>query len=287
MLTIGDFSQLGQVSVRTLRLYDELSLLKPARVDRFTGYRYYAFDQLPRLNRILMLKDLDFSLEEIASLLKNNLSADQLRGMFALKQHQLALEVQEGQARLARVATRPSQIEQEGQLPAYDVVLKKAGPQAIISLRQVVPTASDMGPRRCALYGALYDWLEERHREPAGLELALYHHSEYIEENVDFEAAVPVAPLPQKAAASPLAPGGEVVGRELPAVPEMASVIYQGPAVGAGQAVTALWLWIGANGYTTRGPYREIHLYGREMELTSGRAAVTIEMQVPVEKHPA
>ncbi|HET7143120.1 MAG TPA: helix-turn-helix domain-containing protein, partial [Anaerolineales bacterium] len=81
MLSIGDFSQLGQVSVRTLRLYDELRLFKPARVDRFTGYRYYSVDQLPRLNRILMLKDLGLSLEQIARLLKDNLTADQLRGM--------------------------------------------------------------------------------------------------------------------------------------------------------------------------------------------------------------
>lgn len=57
---IGDFSQLGQVSVRTLRLYDELNLIKPAETDKWTGYRYYTLDQLPRLNRILALKDLGF-----------------------------------------------------------------------------------------------------------------------------------------------------------------------------------------------------------------------------------
>jgi DNA-binding transcriptional MerR regulator len=110
MLSIGDFSQLGQVTVRTLRLYDELNLLKPARVDRFSGYRYYSIDQLPRLNRILMLKDLDFSLEQIARLLKNNLSADHLREMLSVKQQELERELQESEARLARVATRLRQI---------------------------------------------------------------------------------------------------------------------------------------------------------------------------------
>ena len=55
MIKIGDFARLSQVSVVTLRYYDEMDLLKPVKVDAFTGYRFYAVDQLPRLNRILAL----------------------------------------------------------------------------------------------------------------------------------------------------------------------------------------------------------------------------------------
>lgn len=62
MLRIGEFSQLAQISIRTLRLYDEMGLFKPAQIDRFTEYRYYNVEQLPRLNRILALKDLGLSL---------------------------------------------------------------------------------------------------------------------------------------------------------------------------------------------------------------------------------
>jgi DNA-binding transcriptional MerR regulator len=58
MLKIGDFSRLGQVTVKTLRHYGQLGLLKPAWIDRYTGYRYYSLEQLPRLNRILALKEL-------------------------------------------------------------------------------------------------------------------------------------------------------------------------------------------------------------------------------------
>ena len=79
MLKIGDFSKLAQVSVKTLRYYGQLGLLKPAWTDRFTSYRYYALDQLPRLNRILALKDLGFSLEQIRRLLRDDLSAAELR----------------------------------------------------------------------------------------------------------------------------------------------------------------------------------------------------------------
>ena len=62
MIRIGDFSKLSRVSVKTLRYYDEMGLLKPLYVDRFTGYRFYEYHQLLRLNRILALKDLGFSL---------------------------------------------------------------------------------------------------------------------------------------------------------------------------------------------------------------------------------
>jgi len=53
VIKIGDFSKLSRASVKTLRYYDEMGLLKPVEVDRFTGYRYYSFAQLPRLNRVL------------------------------------------------------------------------------------------------------------------------------------------------------------------------------------------------------------------------------------------
>ena len=69
MFKIGEFSKLTQIPVKTLRYYDELGLLKPVEVDRFTGYRYYSAGQLPRLNRVLALKDLGFSLEQIFQLI--------------------------------------------------------------------------------------------------------------------------------------------------------------------------------------------------------------------------
>ena len=85
MLKIGDFSKLAQVSVKTLRYYGKLGLLEPTWIDRFTGYRYYTLDQLPRLNRILALKDLGFSLEQIKQMLREDLPAAELRGMVQIK----------------------------------------------------------------------------------------------------------------------------------------------------------------------------------------------------------
>ncbi len=88
MLKIGEFAQVGQVSIATLRHYDQCNLLKPLALDPDTGYRYYSLDQLPRLNRIVVLKDLGFSLQQIAQLLEENLPLEQLQGMFKLKEEQ-------------------------------------------------------------------------------------------------------------------------------------------------------------------------------------------------------
>jgi DNA-binding transcriptional MerR regulator len=76
-LRIGEFAQIGQVSIATLRHYDQYGLLKPSALDPNTGYRYYSLDQLPRLHRIVAFKDLGFPLEQIAQLLEENLSLDQ------------------------------------------------------------------------------------------------------------------------------------------------------------------------------------------------------------------
>lgn len=113
MLKIGEFAQEAEVTVKTLRHYAKLGLLKPAWIDRFTGYRYYAREQMPRLNRILALKDLGFTLEQIGRILQDNLTLDELRGMLRLKCAELERHIEEEQARLARVEARLHQIEHE------------------------------------------------------------------------------------------------------------------------------------------------------------------------------
>jgi Predicted transcriptional regulators len=81
MFKIGDFSRLTRVSVRMLRHYDEIGLLKPLSIDSFTGYRFYSADQIPRVNRIQVLKEMGFSLAEICGLMAKDLDSKQLRSL--------------------------------------------------------------------------------------------------------------------------------------------------------------------------------------------------------------
>src|SRR5579859_3662844 len=115
MLKIGDFSKLSQVTVKALRYYDDIGLLKPMFIEPSTGYRFYSVEQLPRLNRIMALKELGFSLTQIADLLDNTVSAEQIKGMLLLKQAEIERQVQAELEQLRKVRARLQQIENEGQ----------------------------------------------------------------------------------------------------------------------------------------------------------------------------
>lgn len=272
MLKIGDFSQMGQVSVRMLRHYDDMGLLKPAQIDPFTGYRYYAVDQLARLNRILALKDLGLSLEQIALLLERDLPPDYFRKLLEAKHQEIARQITEEQARLARVAARLRQIEQEGAALPYEVVLKQVEPCHIAAIRQVVPHVHDMATVRCTMYQQLYHTLAQHHLEPGQPEMALYHNAEYSDENIDMTAAVTLSSLPH----TPLP-----ILQTLPAVETMASVVHHGSMWDVPQAIMALYRWIGENGYSSAGAYREIHLFWRELEEPDFEH-IALELQVPI-----
>src|SRR5262245_1639765 len=124
MFRIGDFSRVARVSCRLLRYYDELGLLKPASVERDTGYRYYSAAQLPRLNRILVLRELGLSLEQIAQVLRDDLPAAELRGMLLMRRAEAEQAVEAQAQRLRQIESRIAQIEAEGRLGGEDVVLR-------------------------------------------------------------------------------------------------------------------------------------------------------------------
>ena len=112
MLKIGEFSQEAQVSVKTLRYYDRVGLLRPAWKDRFSGYRYYHRSQLDDLNRILALKELGFNLDQVQTILQENLTPSELRAMFILKRSELQTEIQSHQDRLKQIEAQLHKLEE-------------------------------------------------------------------------------------------------------------------------------------------------------------------------------
>ena len=156
MFKIGEFSKLVQVPIATLRYYDQVGLLKPIEVDRFTGYRYYSAAQLPRLHRILALKGLGFSLEQIAELLDENLSPEQMRGMLRLRHVQISQQIADMQDQLIEVESRIDQIEREPQLSRYDIILKQVEPLLVAYVRTILVDHSQSG----SLFGEVYTAIE-------------------------------------------------------------------------------------------------------------------------------
>ena len=125
MLSIGHFARHGRVSIRMLRHYDAIGLLQPAYVDRATGYRSYDAGQLSRLNWIVALKGLGFTLQQVRSILDDEVSVEELRGMLRLRQAELQSQIASDTARLAQVEARLRIIEREGAMPADDVQTKR------------------------------------------------------------------------------------------------------------------------------------------------------------------
>ena len=268
MLKIGDFSKLSRVTVQALRHYDDLGLLKPAQVDAFTGYRYYSASQLPRLHRILALKDLGFSLEQIAQLLKDDLPVQQIRGMLKMKQVEIEQRLEDDQERLMRVEARLRQIEIENTMSNYEVVIKKAEPQWIASVRSIIPRYNAISP----LYGEIYAHLGQF--GAGGLSLALWRDEGYKEHDVDAEAGVQLKNrVPET---------GRVKVYELPGA-TVASVVHHGMYNTLNQACDAISKWFETSGFKIAGPSRELCLHSGQPVRQDDETYVT-EIQFPVER---
>ena len=117
MFRIGEFSRITRVTIDTLRHYDALGLLKPAEVDPFTGYRYYSARQLVSLHRILALKEVGFSLEEVARILQEKLTNEELRGMLKAQLLRAEQDVRAAQVRRERILARLNTLNLEDEMP--------------------------------------------------------------------------------------------------------------------------------------------------------------------------
>jgi effector-binding domain-containing protein len=271
MFKIGDFSRFSFVTVKTLHYYDEIGLLKPVKVDRFTGYRYYSAEQLPRLNYIVALKNLGLSLEEIGTLITNDLTSTQMRDIFILKKAELQQRVSEEQRRLEQVEKLLRQIEKEDKMPDYQITIKKVEPQLVASVRDVVPTYSEIGQ----LFGEIFKHLGSKFVfKPAGPMMMICHDSEYKERDCDIEALVPIS--------KNIKGTDRVKVYELPALEQAVSTIHKGPYDTIGEAYSAIMAWCEANGYQITGNDRE--LYFTDPHKIKDPSENVTEIQFPVKK---
>jgi DNA-binding transcriptional MerR regulator len=278
MFRIGEFSQITRVTVDTLRYYDAIGLLKPAKVDPFTGYRYYSAKQLMSLNRILALKEIGFSLEEIARILQEKLSNDELRGMLKAQLVQAERDVQTAQLRRERILARLNNFKSEDNMPTHEVTLKPVDQLTVAAIRETVPTIEQM-PERCSeMFQTLERWIKSN-GVPLGPSMTIYYNEGFTRENIDTECSF-ILPDPESAKAIILDDSIEV--KQMEAVPLVASTIvtdgFYKKVEGLTPAYQAIAQWIEENSYRIAGPPREL-FYG---SVESGD--LTAEVQFPVEK---
>jgi DNA-binding transcriptional MerR regulator len=287
---ISDFSKLSQVSMRTLRYYDEMGLLKPQFVDASSGYRYYLADQLTRLQRILALKDLGFELAQIALVLDEELPPEQLRGMLRLKHIEIQQRVQVEQDRLARIDAHLKQLEPGITRPTHEIVLKKGRSHIVASTRAIVNTTAQWAQRQqlattmlatLKKYGVRQiDHLLfidssplETVEDPAMERSSLSHE----QESSIVEIVVPI----QSSSIGTIVEHslGRITIRELPAISTLATLLYHGSPYTLSEAYQTLGTWISAHDYIITGPCHLVCIQ-REGELDT----YITEIQFPVEK---
>ncbi|MFC5264298.1 MerR family transcriptional regulator [Kribbella qitaiheensis] len=250
MFAIGDFARHGRVSVRMLRHYDAIGLLRPAHVDEATGYRSYEAAQLAELNRLVALKDLGFTLEQVRTMLADEVGLVEVRAMLTLRRAELESEVAESAARLAQVESRLRSIELGDEVPA--VVLKDLPAARLVALSSTAAsfTPEDIGPVVNPLCAELGRRLPEATAvRPSGRLTCWYAAAG---DEVVIHAGVPAA----------VEVRGELNGLlvvDLPAT-RAATIVHRGRIDAVLPAWQALARWIDDNGHRSGGPARELYL---------------------------
>nr|WP_280470335.1 MerR family transcriptional regulator [Nocardia brasiliensis] len=269
MLTIGDFARHGRVSVRMLRHYDAIGLLRPDRVDASSGYRYYSGGQLARLNRVVALKDLGFTLDQVGRILDDKVTAAELRGMLTLRRGELEQRIASDSARLAQVESRLRIIEKEGAMPVHDVIVK---PLPAVRVAVLSDTAGDFEPGSIGpVIGPLFEDICRR-LEVAGVPIVgcgIAYYEQREDGSVLAHAAMPVD------VEAGAAYDFEIV--DLPAIEQAATVVHKGSMNEVLEPWQALGRWIDENGYRTTGPSREVTLV-----YTEDQSGWVTELQEPI-----
>lgn len=251
MFNIGDFARHGRVSVRMLRHYDAIGLLHPASVDQTTGYRSYAAQQLSRLNRIVAMKDLGFTLQQVQSILDEKVNVEELRGMLRLRQAELRSQIATDTARMAQVEARLHIIEREGAMPTDDVAIKRIPAVRVAELTAIAASfePGSISPVIQPLYDELFARLDRAAVTPIGPPIAYYEDSP---DGVLVHASVPVDADPST--------GHDFAIVDLPEIEQAATIVHRGSMDNVMSTIQTLAQWIDAHGHRSAGYNRELYL---------------------------
>ena len=245
MLKIGDFSKLSRVSIRMLRHYDDIGLLKPARTDALTGYRYYREDQLVVMGRITALKDMGFSLADIIRILDVYDDRDRLDAFLSAREEELSRLSEETERRLVLLEAARKRLRKEQNMK-YDVTVRTIPERHAATVQMVVPHYEDEG----VLWGMMAECGKPLIPADPCLAAAAFLDSEYREENVEIMVSMTVKGTYEDTE--------HVKFKTLPAV-RVASCVIKGNYDQMADATAAVVSWIDGNGYRVSGPMFNIY----------------------------
>lgn len=266
MFRIGEFARFTRVSVKMLRHYDGIGLLRPARVDPATGYRYYRAAQLPRLNRILLLRELGFGLDDIARLVEAD--NGMLDTAYDQRETELRNLLDRTGAQLRALRVRRHMLAAAGAAGLADVVIRPVAAEWVATL----PAGDDVE----RAFNRLETYVRRRAARAARPPCMLLPRGG--------EALVAV-PLTRR-----ILPADGVAVSQLPAVESMACSVHRGRYGELAGRLEQMLVWLEDTGRRPEGTIREVYLrFDAEPELalppaylTSDAEELVTELQVPV-----
>ena len=241
MLTIGEFSKLGHVSARMLRYYDAMGLLRPAHIGRENGYRYYGEEQLPRLARILRLREFGFPLAEIGPLLA--LDEPELARYLHHRRLEAHRELEALRASLRRMEHELVQMEGISMLSdKYHIIILEDPEQKVFCLHRTIPISETH-----ALFEELHRAAEGAGLRRTGFTQLICHNETFDYSSMDVEAQMVVE--------------GDAPGVKALPARTCAAVRHTGPYEDVKYAYEALCAWLAEHPeYRVCGPAVERYL---------------------------
>ena len=247
LLPIGRFAKATRLSVKALRHYDQLGLLRPAHVDPSSGYRYYRPAQANQAEAIRILRSLEMPLEEIGELLAEG-GGEPAAKRLRLHRERLEARLDEHRRMLAFLERL---LEREDVMP-YEVSVRELPAQPVAATRTTT-TLREISTAISDGVHAILDELGRQGIEPVGPLQVVYHADQVLDEETSapIEVCFPVAARFEAT--------GEVYGTELAGGPA-AVTVHRGPYAEIGPAYHTVSGWIAGHGHELAGGPREVYL---------------------------
>lgn len=275
MYKIGEFASISRVTVRLLRYYDEIDLLKPALVDPASGYRSYNLDQVAALNRILQLRDFGMKLDVVSSTIQGDLDVEQERELVRRCRDQLSEQIADNTRRLARLDAYLRATEGAVMKPDIEAELKRIEPQRVAYLTEHAGGWGNahIGPVIAPLFDKLANTLATASIGEFGPAIAVYEADQSDDgTTVSVTAAFVVDDSVES--------GPDFSVTTLPPIDLAAVSVHRGSPETIDESWHLLMDWIHAEGYELSGVCREVYLMPGDIPMEQW----ITELQQPVRK---
>lgn len=247
MLKISEFARISACSIVQLRYYNEIDLFKPAYINPENGYRYYTVEQLHDLNQILALKSLGLSLEQIAKMLRDDISTSEIKGMLKLQMSEIETMIAGEQQKLFEIQMMLKLINQGEDVTASPVVIKKVPPLNYLAFRHQINSYQHLMTLVQMTVKAV-----NKTRWQGYLDyLAIIHERDAKEGQARWEFGVTTRDSNPPEVTLPDAT--QLTLRTMPEIPQVASLAYSGAKEELTLSYQTLVRWIEQNGYRITG----------------------------------